>query len=33
MFTFVKEIEAAGFEKTGEADFLKENYLVEFRKK
>ncbi len=31
--TFVKEIEAAGFEKTDEADFLKENYLVKFKKK
>lgn len=32
--TFTKEIEAAGFEKVGELpDVLKENYLVEFRKK
>lgn len=31
--TFIQEIEAAGFEKTGEADFLKENYLVTFKKK
>ena len=30
---FVSEIEAAGFEKIGEGDFLKENYLVRFRKK
>lgn len=29
---FVGEIEAAGFEKVGEGDFLKENYLVRFRK-
>lgn len=31
--TFVKEIEAAGFEKLEEADFLAENYLVKFKKK
>jgi predicted methyltransferase len=31
--TFTQEIEEAGFEKTGEADFLKENYLVMFRRK
>jgi len=31
--TFTKEIEAAGFEKVGEADFLKENYLIKFKKK
>jgi ubiquinone/menaquinone biosynthesis C-methylase UbiE len=31
--TFVKEIETSGFEKTDEADFLKENYLVKFKKK
>lgn len=31
--TFIKEIETAGFEKTGEADFLKENYLVKFKRK
>ena len=31
--TFASEIEAAGFEKFEEADFLKENYLLKFRKK
>lgn len=31
--TFTKEIEAAGFAKVGEADFLKENYLLKFKKK
>ncbi|MDG2125094.1 MAG: methyltransferase domain-containing protein [Verrucomicrobiales bacterium] len=30
---FVAEIEAVGFEKVGEGDFLEENYLVRFRKK
>lgn len=30
--TFVEEIEQAGFEKVSEADFLKDNYLVVFRK-
>jgi ubiquinone/menaquinone biosynthesis C-methylase UbiE len=29
---FTAEIEAAGFKKTGRADFLRENYLVRFRK-
>jgi hypothetical protein len=29
---FTAEIEAAGFTKTGAAGFLKDNYLVRFRK-
>jgi len=30
---FTREIEAAGFEKVGEESFLKENYLLRFRRK
>jgi predicted methyltransferase len=30
---FTREIERAGFEKIGEEGFLKENYLVRFRRR